>query len=183
MEGHGVRIQSASREDSRNSHWLTVQTPATESPPCLVIRHTGATTRATSPTGSRTMTNQYRIASIPADGIGPEVISAGLEVLDAVAARDGGFSLTIDHYDWGSELVSQAWRVHAGGRAGLAAHRRRDLFRRGRRSRTFRTTSRCGACGCRSARASTSTPTCGRHASCRASPRRCATSGRAISTG
>jgi hypothetical protein len=28
------------------------------------------------------------------------VISAGLEVLDAVAARDGGFSLTIDHYDW-----------------------------------------------------------------------------------
>ena len=46
---------------------------------------------------------QYRIASIPADGIGPEVISAGLEVLDAVAARDGAFSLTIDHYDWGSD--------------------------------------------------------------------------------
>ena len=45
---------------------------------------------------------QYRIASIPADGIGPEVISAGLEVLDAVAARDGGFKLIIDHYDWGS---------------------------------------------------------------------------------
>jgi tartrate dehydrogenase/decarboxylase / D-malate dehydrogenase len=45
---------------------------------------------------------QHRIASIPADGIGPEVISAGLEVLDAVAARDGGFKLTIDHYDWGS---------------------------------------------------------------------------------
>src|SRR5579872_2117431 len=45
---------------------------------------------------------QHRIASIPADGIGPEVISAGLEVLDAVAARDGGFTLTIDHYDWGS---------------------------------------------------------------------------------
>src|SRR3954447_4662638 len=44
------------------------------------------------------MTRHYRIASIPADGIGPEVISAGLEVLDAVAARDGGFSLTIDHY-------------------------------------------------------------------------------------
>ncbi len=48
------------------------------------------------------MTRQYRIASIPADGIGPEVISAGLEVLDAVAARDGNFALTIDHYDWGS---------------------------------------------------------------------------------
>ena len=48
------------------------------------------------------MTRQYRLASIPADGIGPEVISAGLEVLDAVAARDGNFALTIDHYDWGS---------------------------------------------------------------------------------
>src|SRR5580698_10547101 len=45
---------------------------------------------------------EHRIASIPADGIGPEVISAGLEVLDAVAARDGGFTLKIAHYDWGS---------------------------------------------------------------------------------
>ena len=48
------------------------------------------------------MTKQYRIASIPADGIGPEVISAGLEVLDAVASRLGTFELAIDHYDWGS---------------------------------------------------------------------------------
>ncbi len=46
---------------------------------------------------------RYRIAAIPADGIGPEVIDAGLEVLDALAARDGGFSLTVDRYDWGSE--------------------------------------------------------------------------------
>ena len=45
----------------------------------------------------------HRIAAIPADGIGPEVINAGLEVLDAVAARDGGFSLKVDHYDWGSD--------------------------------------------------------------------------------
>src|SRR3954466_11957972 len=45
----------------------------------------------------------YRIASIPADGIGPEVIAAGLEALDAVAARDGGFQLEVEHLDWGSE--------------------------------------------------------------------------------
>ena len=44
----------------------------------------------------------HRIAAIPADGIGPEVISAGLEVLDALAAREGSFSITVDHYDWGS---------------------------------------------------------------------------------
>ncbi len=43
----------------------------------------------------------YRIAAIPADGIGPEVIAAGLEVLDALAPR-AGFTLTVDNYDWGS---------------------------------------------------------------------------------
>ena len=44
---------------------------------------------------------RYRIAAIPADGIGPEVIGAGLEVLDALATR-AGFALDVDHYDWGS---------------------------------------------------------------------------------
>ena len=53
---------------------------------------------------------EYRIASIPADGIGPEVISAGLEVLDAVAARDGGFTLNVAHYDWGSEYYRKHGR-------------------------------------------------------------------------
>ena len=43
----------------------------------------------------------YRIAAIPADGIGPEVIDAGLEVLDALATR-AGFALAVDRYDWGS---------------------------------------------------------------------------------
>jgi tartrate dehydrogenase/decarboxylase/D-malate dehydrogenase len=45
----------------------------------------------------------YKIASIPADGIGPEVISAGLEVLSALAARDGGFRLEIEHFPWSSD--------------------------------------------------------------------------------
>jgi tartrate dehydrogenase/decarboxylase/D-malate dehydrogenase len=45
---------------------------------------------------------QYNIASIPADGIGPEVIEAGLEVLDTLVGRELGFSLTIARYDWGS---------------------------------------------------------------------------------
>ncbi len=46
---------------------------------------------------------RHRIAAIPADGIGPEVIDAGLEVLDALTARDGGFALDITRYDWGSD--------------------------------------------------------------------------------
>ncbi len=45
----------------------------------------------------------HRIASVPADGIGPEVIEAGLEVLDALTSRDLGFDLKIDRYDWGSD--------------------------------------------------------------------------------
>ena len=45
----------------------------------------------------------YSIASIPADGIGPEVINAGLEVLEALAERDGALAIDIRHFDWGSD--------------------------------------------------------------------------------
>jgi tartrate dehydrogenase/decarboxylase/D-malate dehydrogenase len=46
---------------------------------------------------------RYRIAVIPGDGIGKEVIPAGLEVLAATAQRDGGFDLAFDHFGWGSD--------------------------------------------------------------------------------
>ncbi len=46
--------------------------------------------------------NRYRIAAIGGDGIGPEVIEAGLEVLDALAARSGTFRLEVERFDWGS---------------------------------------------------------------------------------
>jgi tartrate dehydrogenase/decarboxylase/D-malate dehydrogenase len=46
---------------------------------------------------------EYRIAAIPGDGIGTEVVAAGIEALAGCAARDGGFSLHFDHFDWGSE--------------------------------------------------------------------------------
>jgi len=45
----------------------------------------------------------YRIAAIPGDGIGTEVIAAGVEALTACAGRDGGFTLAFEHFDWGSE--------------------------------------------------------------------------------
>jgi tartrate dehydrogenase/decarboxylase / D-malate dehydrogenase len=47
---------------------------------------------------------RYKIAVIPGDGIGKEVIPAGVEVLSALAGRDGGFELAFDHFDWGSDL-------------------------------------------------------------------------------
>ena len=45
----------------------------------------------------------HRIASIPGDGIGPEVISAGVEVLRAVAERDGGFEVEVETFPWGAD--------------------------------------------------------------------------------
>jgi len=45
----------------------------------------------------------HKIAAIGADGIGPEVIAAGLEVLEALSAKDGGFRLDVEHFPWGSE--------------------------------------------------------------------------------
>ena len=46
---------------------------------------------------------RYKIAAIPADGIGPEVIAAGLQALEALAQRHGSFSFDITSFDWGSE--------------------------------------------------------------------------------
>jgi len=43
----------------------------------------------------------YRIAAIPGDGIGNEVIPAGIEVLEALAAKEG-FALDFEHFDWSS---------------------------------------------------------------------------------
>jgi tartrate dehydrogenase/decarboxylase / D-malate dehydrogenase len=44
----------------------------------------------------------YRIASIPGDGIGNEVIPACMDVLSALAAKEG-FGLKFESFDWSSE--------------------------------------------------------------------------------
>jgi tartrate dehydrogenase/decarboxylase/D-malate dehydrogenase len=50
---------------------------------------------------------EHKIAAIPADGIGKEVIAAGLEVLDTLAERDGGFRLQVESFDWGSDYYKK----------------------------------------------------------------------------
>jgi len=50
---------------------------------------------------------EYKIAAIPGDGIGVEVIAAGLQVLDVLAARDGGFKLHIEHFPWSSDYYKK----------------------------------------------------------------------------
>ncbi len=49
----------------------------------------------------------YRIAAIPADGIGPEVIEAGAEVLSALEKRDGGIEFKLTTFDWGSDYYKK----------------------------------------------------------------------------
>ncbi len=73
----------------------------------------------------------YRIAAIPGDGIGTEVVEAGVEVLAAVARRDGGFAVDFDRFDWGGEYYANVRRFSSpapcrSARPRSAADRRRD---------------------------------------------------------
>ncbi len=63
----------------------------------------------------------YRIAVIPGDGIGKEVVPEGLRVLDA-AARKFGFELALERFDWSCEnypkhdyWMPPDWRDRIGG--------------------------------------------------------------------
>ena len=46
---------------------------------------------------------QYAIASIPGDGIGKEVIPAGVTVLEALQGKCGDFRLSFEEFPWGSD--------------------------------------------------------------------------------
>ena len=46
---------------------------------------------------------QYKIALIGGDGIGPDVVEAGRQVLDAVADADDSFRFDFESFDWGSD--------------------------------------------------------------------------------
>ncbi|KLU86111.1 tartrate dehydrogenase/decarboxylase ttuC, partial [Magnaporthiopsis poae ATCC 64411] len=65
----------------------------------------------------------YSIASIGGDGIGPEVISAGIEVLQALAESLGTFDLHFTEYDWSSETYKKTGRyIPEGGLDRLKKH-------------------------------------------------------------
>ena len=52
----------------------------------------------------------YRIATIPGDGIGKEVIPAGQAVVDKVAAKHG-FSVAWDQFDWSCTRYAETGRM------------------------------------------------------------------------
>ena len=65
----------------------------------------------------------YRIAAIPGDGIGTEVITAGVEVLHALAKREGHISFQVDNFDWGGEYYKKHGRMMPeNGRDQIKAH-------------------------------------------------------------
>ena len=45
----------------------------------------------------------YRIATIPGDGIGQEVIPAGQQVMQVLAQSHGGFAFDFENFDWGGD--------------------------------------------------------------------------------
>ncbi|GIL05088.1 MAG: tartrate dehydrogenase [Betaproteobacteria bacterium] len=45
----------------------------------------------------------YRIALIPGDGIGKEVVPAGRQVLEALAAADGSLRFAFEAFEWGGD--------------------------------------------------------------------------------
>jgi tartrate dehydrogenase/decarboxylase/D-malate dehydrogenase len=49
----------------------------------------------------------HKIAAIPGDGIGKEVIAAGIRVLETLARQDAGFALEFEHFDWGSDYYGR----------------------------------------------------------------------------
>src|ERR1051326_7777473 len=53
----------------------------------------------------------YRLAAIPGDGIGAEVVSAGVEVLEGLGQRDRSFGFKGDRFDWGGEYYKKHGRM------------------------------------------------------------------------
>ena len=49
----------------------------------------------------------YRIAAIPGDGIGKEVVPAGQKVLAALANIDKSFGFEFENFDWGGDYYRQ----------------------------------------------------------------------------
>lgn len=53
------------------------------------------------------MTKKYKIAVIAGDGIGPEVLTEGIKVLNKVAELDGSFEFEFTHFPWGCEYYAR----------------------------------------------------------------------------
>ena len=56
----------------------------------------------------------FKIAAIPADGVGKEVVAAGRRVLDTLAAQsEGRFAFDWNEFPWGCEYYEQTGKMMA----------------------------------------------------------------------
>lgn len=56
---------------------------------------------------------KHRIAVIPGDGIGPEVLAEGVKVLNKIADTDGGFGFEFEYFPWGCEYYLENGKMMA----------------------------------------------------------------------
>jgi tartrate dehydrogenase/decarboxylase/D-malate dehydrogenase len=70
----------------------------------------------------------YKIAAIPGDGIGTEVVDAGVEVLKELAKRERTFAFHFDHFDWGGEYYKKHGRMMPENGRELIRHHDAILF-------------------------------------------------------
>ena len=54
---------------------------------------------------------KYRIAVIPGDGIGPEVLTEGMKLLKTVSELDGGFCFEDVWFPWGCQYYLKNGRM------------------------------------------------------------------------
>ncbi|MDQ0219543.1 tartrate dehydrogenase [Peribacillus cavernae] len=59
------------------------------------------------------MKKQYNIAVIAGDGIGPEVLTEGIKVLNKAAELDGSFEFQFTHFPWGCEYYLEHGKMMA----------------------------------------------------------------------
>lgn len=55
----------------------------------------------------------YKIAVIPGDGIGPEVIGEGVKVLEKISALDSSISFDFEYFPWGCEYYLENGKMMA----------------------------------------------------------------------
>jgi isocitrate/isopropylmalate dehydrogenase len=65
---------------------------------------------STSSATTTTKNRNYKVASIPADGIGPEVVSAAIEVVQKLAQVSKSFTIEFEHIPWGTAYYKEHGR-------------------------------------------------------------------------
>ena len=87
----------------------------------------------------------YRIATIPGDGIGKEVIPAGRQVLEALARSGPDIGFEFENFDWGGDHYRRHGTMMPVDGLDALCDKHAILLAR-RVIREFRITSRSGDC-------------------------------------